>query len=135
MSKCVMRLPQNMAHGAKMRDICNSFKSSRHLSVTACPINKMRDICKLLKYSRYLARRAGVPSGEARRVILRDLKFGSNWKPKNRFKNVVAAVNGQPRHGGGARGAGVKARKLKVTNVSTIWPVSPSDASKLKILS
>ena len=36
----------------------------------------------------HMARRAGVPSGEARRVILRDLKIGSNWKPKNRFKNV-----------------------------------------------
>ena len=36
----------------------------------------------------YMARRAGVPSGEARRVILRDLKFDSNWKPKNRFTSV-----------------------------------------------
>ena len=35
-----------------------------------------------------MARRAGVPFGEARRVILRDLKFGLKWKPKNRFKNV-----------------------------------------------
>ena len=35
-----------------------------------------------------MARRAGVPSGEARRVILRDLKFDSNWKPKNRFTSV-----------------------------------------------
>ena len=35
-----------------------------------------------------MARRAGVPFGEARRVILRDLKFGLKRKPKNRFTSV-----------------------------------------------
>ena len=38
--------------------------------------------------SSYMARRAGVPFGVARGVILRDLKFGLNWKPTNRLKNV-----------------------------------------------
>ena len=35
-----------------------------------------------------MARRAWVPSGEARRAILRDLKFGLTWKPKNPFASV-----------------------------------------------
>ena len=35
-----------------------------------------------------VARRAGVPSGEARRVILCDMKFDLNWKPQNRFTSV-----------------------------------------------
>ena len=35
-----------------------------------------------------MARRAGVLPGEARRVILRDWKYGLYWKPQNRFKNV-----------------------------------------------
>ena len=45
-----------------------------------------KNICHLNMISTWLEEQ-GAP-GEARRVILRNLKFDSNWKPKNRFTSV-----------------------------------------------
>ena len=102
------------AHGAEMRDIrrfsdfsndqnCLKYRSSGHQICQNCVIS-----CAGAQYSKricvsvcvcvcvrvcvrvYVARRAGVPFGEARRVILRGLKFRLKWKPKNRFTHVNA---------------------------------------------